>query len=91
MMSIDPGFGWPDWRATVSYGYTNRLTRRQWAWEFLRRNPTFRRDLADFLQNAEIAFLGESVQIVRSTANLSQWCVLFRELRKRRCDRILVS
>ena len=78
MMSIDPGFEWPDWRATASYDYTARLTRRQWAWEFLRRNPTFRQDLVASLQNAEMAVLVEGVQFVRVTADMSRWGVLFR-------------
>lgn len=83
MTSIDLGFERPDWRATASYSYTIRLTRRQWAWEFLRRNPTFRRDLVAILQNAEIAFPEEGIKVVRSTADLSRWGVLFRGFRER--------
>ena len=83
MTSIDLGLEWPDWRATASYGYTARLTRRRWAWEFLRRNPTFRHDLAAVLQNAKITFSGEGAQVVRSTADLSRWGVLFRRFQGR--------
>lgn len=31
-----------DWRQAEDYAYTERLTRRDWAWEFLRRNDTYR-------------------------------------------------
>src|SRR5580658_4569286 len=32
----------PDWRDPNSYAYTQHLTGEGWAWEFLRRNPTYR-------------------------------------------------
>lgn len=38
----------PDWRPPDSYAFTATLTREQWAWEFLRRNPGYRRDWAVF-------------------------------------------
>ncbi|WP_353811759.1 DUF6499 domain-containing protein [Mesorhizobium sp.] len=38
--------GWPDWWDKSSYDHTAHLIRRGWAWEFLRRNPAFRHDLA---------------------------------------------
>lgn len=31
------------WREDTDYNYTSRITRRQWAWEFLRRNPDYQR------------------------------------------------
>lgn len=39
----------PDWRSKESYAYTVNLTRLDWAWEFLRRNPLFQ---ADFEQSS---------------------------------------
>src|SRR5579863_2611582 len=33
----------PDWRDPASYDDTRDLTREGWAWEFLRRNPKYRR------------------------------------------------
>ena len=33
----------PDWRDARTYAYTQDLPRRAWAWEFLRRNPAYRR------------------------------------------------
>ncbi|WP_352912069.1 DUF6499 domain-containing protein [Mesorhizobium sp. M1252] len=39
-----------DWRDESSYDYTAHLTVRGWAWEFLRRNPAFQRDLLTAFQ-----------------------------------------
>ncbi|WP_353682934.1 DUF6499 domain-containing protein [Mesorhizobium sp.] len=44
---------WPDWRDKNSYDYTAHLTRRGWAWEFLRRDPAFRHHLAIALERAK--------------------------------------
>ncbi len=33
-----------DWRLADDYGFTERLSGAQWAWEFLRRNPDYRRE-----------------------------------------------
>lgn len=41
-MSIDETFELPDWRDNRLYDYTAKLTRPEWAWEFLRRNSDFR-------------------------------------------------
>ena len=32
----------PDWRNQQDYAFTRSLTADQWAWEFLRRNPSYR-------------------------------------------------
>ena len=37
-----------DWRNTNAYAFAAFLTREQWAWEFLRRNPDYRRAWTDF-------------------------------------------
>ena len=34
----------PDWRSTAAYAYLNELDPAQLAWEFLRRNPAYKRD-----------------------------------------------
>jgi hypothetical protein len=34
----------PDWRNPADYAFTEQLQPAQWAWEFLRRNPDYRRD-----------------------------------------------
>jgi hypothetical protein len=38
-----------DWRASSDYEHCAALTREQWAWEFLRRNPAYRADYAAFI------------------------------------------
>jgi hypothetical protein len=37
-----------DWRSPADYEYCAALSRQQWAWEFLRRNPAYRADYAAF-------------------------------------------
>lgn len=71
---------WPDWWEETSYGYTAHLTRRGWAWEFLRRNPAFRRDLAHALELAEWLEHRTSLDIMVSRVDLTCWGVLFRGL-----------
>jgi hypothetical protein len=38
----------PDWRRPEDYVFTERLSGARWAWEFLRRNPEYRREWAAF-------------------------------------------
>ena len=38
----------PDWREPADYAFAATLNREQWAWEFLRRNPDYRREWATF-------------------------------------------
>lgn len=38
----------PNWRDPDDYAFTADLCPEQWAWEFLRRNPDYRREWADF-------------------------------------------
>ncbi|WJW75169.1 DUF6499 domain-containing protein [Thiohalobacter sp. IOR34] len=38
----------PDWRDADDYRFTDGLTRDQWGWEFLRRNPDYQREWARF-------------------------------------------
>ena len=42
MSNSDETFQLPDWTDDHAYDYTARLARREWAWEFLRRNREFR-------------------------------------------------
>lgn len=42
MTNADDTFRLPDWTDDRAYDYTARLARREWAWEFLRRNADFR-------------------------------------------------
>ncbi|MFE0013745.1 transcriptional regulator domain-containing protein [Mesorhizobium sp. NPDC059054] len=55
------------------------LTSRGWAWEFLRRNPVFRKDLAVTLRGV-VSSRSRSADIISLPANtvdLSRWGVLF--------------
>ena len=38
----------PNWRNPDDYRFTRQLSREQWAWEFLRRNPDYRREWQAF-------------------------------------------
>ncbi|GLS33062.1 hypothetical protein SAMN04488498_14011 [Mesorhizobium albiziae] len=71
---------WPDWWEKSSYAYTAHLTRRDWAWEFLRRNPAFRHDLANALERSEWLEHRTSLDIIASRVDLARWDVLFRGL-----------
>ena len=42
MVKDTPAHLGPDWRDASSYDYTRDFTHDAWAWEFLRRNPTYR-------------------------------------------------
>lgn len=39
----------PHWKNAQDYDFTRALSREQWAWEFLRRNPGYRQDYAWFI------------------------------------------
>lgn len=67
-----------DWRDAHAYAYTLRLTRLGWAWEFLRRNPQFRSDLARLFEDVERIDDYLSGTTCRSKKVLSRWGVLFR-------------
>ncbi len=45
----------PDWRDPSTYDYTRHLTREGWAWEFLRRNPTYRATWSTQIKQATLA------------------------------------
>jgi len=36
-----------DWHSSARYAYVNQLHQAEIAWEFLRRNPDYRRDYAE--------------------------------------------
>ncbi|BBD36278.1 hypothetical protein Amn_11580 [Aminobacter sp. Y103A] len=80
MVMIGNDADWPDWQDEKSYRYTRHLTRRGWAWEFLRRNPTFQRDLRRALEQAEFGERRFNVEVVRSPLDLTRWRLLFRKL-----------
>ncbi|WP_407941759.1 transcriptional regulator domain-containing protein [Mesorhizobium neociceri] len=69
-----------EWQDERSYDYTARLTLRGWAWEFLRRNPAFQRDLSAVRQQANALSRGAFLDVIASAGDLSQWGVLFRRV-----------
>ncbi|WP_350090726.1 DUF6499 domain-containing protein [Thalassobaculum sp.] len=80
--------GRPCWSDPESYGHTVSLPRRAWAWEFLRRNPDFRRDWADPAGAATEAAVSERMTVLRAgraVDRLARWDVLFREVTRGRC------
>jgi len=48
----------PDWRKEEDYAYTEDLTGEGWAWEFLRRSPTYRKAYQEF-QKAQSRLIEE--------------------------------
>lgn len=78
MTELDNGASWPDWWDERSYGYTAHLTRHGWAWEFLRRNPAFQRDLRCALERVGHQEFRQPLHVVASLVDLSSWGVLFR-------------
>ncbi len=70
-----------EWRSEAAYAYLNDLTPAELAWEFLRRNPEYRRDYRATAAQAE---LPESL--------IAQWGLRFRgqsgASRGQRADRV---
>lgn len=70
----------PDWRRPETYAHTEALTRVDWAWEFLRRNPAFRADLQACGKPA-------TSKEVSQRCELKRWGVYFRRLSDTLCSR----
>ncbi|WP_352894088.1 DUF6499 domain-containing protein [Mesorhizobium sp. M0848] len=78
-----PGPAWPDRQDDRAYGYVEQLTSRGWAWEFLRRNPDFQKDLANALRGAERTNpVRGHYQPASNTVDLSRWRLLFCKLKR---------
>ncbi len=80
----------PDWRHEKSYNYTAHLTRRGWAWEFLRRNIEFQRDLRVVLEQAKYLEKRPQFEVINSSVILTKWGGMFRGFVAARCQCILV-
>ncbi|TWI20377.1 hypothetical protein IQ26_06984 [Mesorhizobium tianshanense] len=80
-----------EWQDERSYDYTARLTLRGWAWEFLRRNPAFQRDLLAARQQVNALSRESFLDVIASAGDLSRWGVLFRGVLRAQCGRVLVS
>ncbi|WP_363225058.1 DUF2285 domain-containing protein [Mesorhizobium sp.] len=74
-----------------SYDYTTGLTPREWAWEFLRRNPAFQCDVIAASQQANTLSHRSSLDVVTSAGDLSRRGVRFRRVLWAQFVRILVS
>ncbi|MES0009154.1 DUF6499 domain-containing protein [Mesorhizobium sp. M0062] len=76
------GPAWPD--GQDDRAYVDQLTSRGWAWEFLRRNPDFQKDLANALRGAERtnARSMDIISLASSTVDLSRWGLLFCKLKR---------
>ncbi|WP_425350385.1 transcriptional regulator domain-containing protein [Mesorhizobium temperatum] len=80
-----------EWQDESSYDYTARLTLRGWAWEFLRRNPAFQRDLLAARQQANALSRESFLDVIAWAGDLSRWGVLFRRVLRAQCGHVLVS
>lgn len=69
------------WRQDARYRYTDTLPRRAWAWEFLRRNPDYRKTWADVSAAAKIEFPTPGLTRITASAELDElarWGIFFR-------------
>ena len=70
-----------DWRRRAVYGYTAALPRRAWAWEFLRRNGTYRRAWAEASAAVAIETPAPNLTVMTAGAELREmahWGLFFR-------------
>ena len=71
----------PNWRDPRTYEYTLTLSRRGWAWEFLRRNPAFRQAARKLKPGSvNVGKHGTVLRILTTLATLEplkRWGVLF--------------
>src|SRR5579872_2941971 len=78
----------PDWYDPARYDYTKTLSREGWAWEFLRRNPTYRAASRD-AERSTVATKAEggllTIRRQSGTSNAEIWGLCsFRRSRSRR-------
>lgn len=88
------GAGPDDWLEDDNYRYTANLTRRGWAWEFLRRNAAFVGDLMVALERVSHARKAPKLSVLslpRSLPGLAKWSLRFRQFSWRGSIRLLVS
>lgn len=68
-------------RSAGAHDETEDLSRSAWAWEFLRRNPAFRRQLGHFSAHVSYDRIGPNVTICRLSSDdlsLKHWGLIFR-------------
>ena len=84
----------PDWRRSETYDYTRPLPRRGWAWEFLRRNPDYRREWVPLPDKATTETIRPALTVLtlRATGQgRPRWGLLFRQFTESQCDCVLAS
>lgn len=84
MSAIGTAPAWPDWQDEDAYAYCAQLTGVSWAWEFLRRNPGFQRDLALASHRIESS-RSKHVAVISLAAgavDLSVWGLIFCKLKR---------
>jgi hypothetical protein len=70
----------PDWTKADDYAWLNLLSRREWAWEFLRRNPDFRAAWQSArLEYGVAGYTAQTTMIasIEETPSLTQWGCLY--------------
>lgn len=76
-----------DWQRRETRNPLEVLSRKAWAWEFLRRNPAFHGAWRATTDQAAIEIRGAlTVVKVPSGGHIRQWGVLFRRRATDRCD-----
>ena len=81
-MSASPMNGRSDWSLCSSYDYTAELMLRDWAWEFLRRNPEFQMAWWQVRHAFEITFSDSTLTIIHARAKapaLEHWGFLYTD------------
>jgi hypothetical protein len=66
-----------------AYSYTAGLSRRDWAWEFLRRNAAFGAALKHFSLHVTVRRVTPnltSYRVRRGAPSLADWGMIFRDL-----------
>jgi len=74
-------FGRTHWQQAVDYDYTRHLTRRGWAWEFLRRNKGYVLDWS--VVQSEVTIVRgqggpETFRLGAGASRLQPWGLIFR-------------
>ncbi len=72
--------GCASWQNRTSYTECLRLTRSSWAWEFLRRNPHFQKDLRLTSTLVKKTAVERGLQFALQDHSLMCWGAIFRNL-----------
>lgn len=70
-----------DWRRDATYGYTDALPRRGWAWEFLRRDQDFQQAWSETSATVAIETPAPNLTVITAGTELrdmARWGLFFR-------------